>query len=136
MKTVTDNMRVVEMNAVADVMKGLTLPLILIYWNPVDLRYGEWRQQVELLSQEFADQVEVLVVEMDEKKGAWWNALHHHIPTPYTQSNLRLPTLQVIRTDDERNCVNGVRPGFIDRHNFMPGMRAMFKMAVRPEVDN
>lgn len=129
MKTVTDNMRAVEISKLAEVMKQTALPIVVMFWNPIDLRYEEWRQQALRLTEEYADRVTVLSVELDRERSSWWELFRNGIPTPYVQKSLELPTLMIIRTEEERNCQPGAQPGFIDRRNFMPGMAHMFGSA-------
>ena len=130
-------MRVVKMNELAVAMKQTTLPIVILFWNPIDLRYEEWRQHALRLTEEYVGRVEVLAVEMNEELSTWWEALRCGIPTPYVQTNFQLPTLMIIRTEEERACQPGIRPGFVDRHRFLPQMANMFGQAAvrQPHMD-
>ena len=136
MNTTVKNMRAVEMSELAEIMKQTALPIVILFWNPIDLRYEEWRQHALRLAEEYVDRVTVLTVEMDQERSTWWEALRNGIPTPYVQRNFELPTLVIIRTEEERDCRPGIHPGFVDRNNFMPGMAHMFASAASSAKHN
>lgn len=126
------NLYPVELRSLPSALLETALPVVIFYWDPNNTEYPQWYEKAAGLADEFVDRVKFLTVEMDERRTDWWLGLYAHEKSPYTHTNFMLPTLQVIKTDDERNVVDGVRPGFADRHNFMPAMRAMVERAADP----
>lgn len=113
------------------VLQKASLPLIIVYTDPTDVRYRGLEERVGEVAAQHPN-VPVLTVAMDSKRLQWFSSLYGfgaagQFSTPYDQSNYVLPTLQVIETENQRNCVPGERPKLVSGPNVPPSLPMMFK---------
>ena len=120
----SNNLHVVEAKAVGRELLECQLPVVVIYWDSRDTEHKKRVAEVGSLADEYEGVVKVLVIDAAIMTNWTWMKQS----TRYKIHNT--PTLQVFKTESERHGRES--PGFIDRPNFHPGLRAMFRHASRP----